>query len=173
MFALGPQSLEDSFATSEEALSQQPGSPEALDQGKNDSEVTIVGFWKRIELTGGLLTDIGFNQFSVGGTELLNDSPPPATGNNICMGAWKRIGARTYTVVHPFFVFDDSGKKPIAISIERTHLTVSRDGNTFAGRWHQDNYDFSGNVLPGTHFEGTTSGTRISPGLPFPFPFPQ
>jgi hypothetical protein len=118
-----------------------------------------------------LLTDIGFDQFNVGGTELLNDSPPPATGNNFCMGAWKRIGGRAYAVVHPFFIFDGSGKKPVGIAIERSYLTVDRDGDTFAGTWNQDNYDFSGNVLPGTHFEGTTSGTRIAPGLPFPFPF--
>ena len=76
-------------------------------------------------------------------------------------------------VVHPFFVFDDSGKKAIGVAIEKAHIVVSRDGNRFSGKWTQDNYDFSGNVLAGTHSEGPTSGTRIAPGLPFPFPFPH
>jgi hypothetical protein len=173
MFAVGPQSLQDPAVMEKEDLSEQADSPQPRDQEQNDSSVTIVGFWKKIWLSGGALNDVGFEQFNVGGTELVNDAPPPAGGNNYCLGAWERIGKRTYSLVHPFFVFDDSGKTAIAIAIEKSQIIVSRDGNTFKGTWTQDNYDFSGNVLQGFHFDGTFTGTRIAPGLPFPFPLPR
>ena len=117
------------------------------------------------------MVDIGFAQYNAGGAELTNDTGPSGGGNNFCMGAWKKIGRRTYNQVHMFFVFDTSGRA-MAVAIEKSSFTVSRDGNTLTGNWNQDNYDFSGNVLPGTHSAGTLTGARIAPGLAFPFPFP-
>jgi hypothetical protein len=168
-FAPELRSLQEPKAPDYKDSSAPAGSPEALDQ--NDSKATVLGFWKKLEYVEGVVVDIGFAQYNAGGTELTNDTGPSGGGNNFCMGVWKRIGRRTYEQVHTFFVFDTSGRA-IAIAIERSCFTVSRDGNTFAGKWNQDNYDFSGNVLPGTHFEGTLAATRIAPGLPFPFPFP-
>jgi len=72
--------------------------------------------------------------------------------------------------VHPFFLFE--GMNAIGVSIERAHFLVSRDGNRFTGTWTQDNYDLTGTLIPGTHFDGTMSGTRIAPGLAYPFPLP-
>jgi hypothetical protein len=118
------------------------------------------------------LNDVGFAQFNAGGTELLNDSGALDSGNNFCIGAWQRAGARAYDLVHTFFVFDGSGKKVMYIAIEESHLIVARDGNTFRGKWTQDNYDLSGNLVSGFHAGGTIAGTRIAPGLRFPFPFP-
>jgi hypothetical protein len=171
MVAPGLEILQGPAAMGQEGLPED-GSPQAQDQQGNSSHATVLGFWKVIAFSGGVLNDVGFQQFNAGGTELVNDVGALDAGTNFCMGAWKRIGRRTYELVHTFFVFDSSGKKAIAISIERSCFTVSRDGNTFQGTWHQDNYDLSGNVLPGTHYEGTLSATRIAPGLPFPFPFP-
>ena len=167
------RSPQDPAAMGAEALSEQAGSPQVQDQDKEgkSSDVTILGLWKELEYSGGVVSDIAFQQFNAGGTELVNDTGPSGGGNNFCMGAWKRIKARTYAQVHPFFIYDTSGKA-VAIAIERSQRTLGPDGNTFTGMWTQDNYDFSGNVLPGTHFEGTLTGTRIAPGLPFPFPFP-
>ena len=171
-FAPALGSLQDPAALDQERSSDQVGSSEGRDREKDDSDVGVLGFWKVIYFAGGVLNDVGFEQLNAGGTELLNDSPPPASGNNFCMGAWKRVGTRTYAIVHPFFLFDASGKKPIGVVIVEQRMTVSRDGNTFAGTWSQDNYDFSGKLIPGNHFEGPVTGTRIAPGLPFPFPFP-
>jgi hypothetical protein len=168
----GLESLQDSAAFGQEALSEQATSPQAQEQHEKRSHVTIVGFWKTIALAGGVLNDVGFEQFAPGGTELLNDTGVPSGGNSFCMGAWKRIGPLTYSLVHPFFVLDAAGKAPIAIGIERARMTVGRDGDKFQGTWTQDNYDFSGHVVPGGHFDGTLTGTRIAPGLLFPFPFP-
>jgi hypothetical protein len=172
MSIAGLESLQDSAGLGQEALSEQATSPQAQEQHDKRSHVTIVGFWKTIAFASGVLNDVGFQQFAPGGTELLNDTGVPGGGNSFCMGAWKRTGPLTYSLVHSFFVLDASGKAPIAIGIERAWMTVCSDGNTFQGTWTQDNYDFSGHVVPGGHFDGTLTGTRIAPGLPFPFPFP-
>jgi hypothetical protein len=165
------RSLQEPGTPADKDFSDPASSPEELDQQENDSKATVLGVWKRLEYVEGVVIDIGFTQYNAGGAELSNDTGPSGGGNNFCMGAWKRIGRRTYHQVHSFFLFDASGKA-VAIAIERSSFTVSRDGNTFSGRWAQDSYDFSGNVLPGTHSKGTLTGTRIAPGLPFPFPFP-
>jgi hypothetical protein len=146
----------------------QPGPSEPQNEVQNDS-ATITGLWKHSYFTEGVLFDIGFRQFNAGGTELLNDSFVPDGGNNFCMGSWRRVGRRTYAVVHPYFLF--SGSQPTGIAIERAHIIVGPDGNTFSGTWSSDNYDFAGNLVLGSHSQGTLSATRIVAGLPFPFPF--
>jgi hypothetical protein len=170
--ALAPElkSLQEPAAQNEEDLSDRAGSPEARTEEKNDSIVSILGFWKMIAYSGGVLNDVGFEQFSAGGTELVNDVGAFNAGNNFCMGAWKQVGPRSYDIVHPFFLFD--GTNAIGVSIEKAHIVVSQDGKRFKGTWTQDNYDLSGNLTPGFHFDGTVTGTRIAPGLEFPFPLP-
>jgi hypothetical protein len=170
--ALAPElkSLQEPAAQNEEDLSDRAGSPEARTEEKNDSIVSILGFWKMIAYSGGVLNDVGFEQFSAGGTELVNDVGAFNAGNNFCVGAWKKVGSRSYDIVHPFFLFD--GTNAIGVSIEKAHIVVSQDGKRFKGTWTQDNYDLSGNLTPGTHFDGTITGTRIAPGSEYPFPLP-
>jgi hypothetical protein len=169
---LAPQlrNFQEPAAQDEGDFSDEVGSPQAPDEEKHDSTVTVLGLWKKVYFSGGVLNDVGFAQFSAGGTELLNDVGAFDGGNNFCVGAWKRVGSRSYDLVHTFYVFE--GKKAIGVSIERSHLIVSRDGNRFRGTWTQDNYDLSGNLIPGFHFDGTIRGTRIAPGLEYPFPLP-
>lgn len=147
---------------------------DSLDAGaqRNDSSATVLGLWKKIWLVGGELNDVGFAHFNAGGTELINDVGPLTGGNNFCIGGWTQVGRRHYKLVHPFFLFDDSGKNVTGVAIEYSDLRVSRDGNTFRGTWTQDNYDLIGNLVPGNHFDGTIVGTRITPESSFPFPFP-
>jgi hypothetical protein len=170
--ALAPElkSLQEPAAQNEEDLSDRAGSPEARTEEKNDSILSILGFWKMIAYSGGVLNDVGFEQFSAGGTEFLNDVGAFNAGNNFCMGAWKQVGPRSYDIVHPFFLFD--GTNAIGVGIEKAHIVVSQDGKRFKGTWTQDNYDLSGNLTPGFHFDGPVTGTRIAPGLEFPFPLP-
>jgi hypothetical protein len=137
---------------------------------KGASTVSVLGVWKLVLYSGGELNDVGFEQFSAGGTELVNDVGAFNAGNNFCVGARKQVGPRSYDIVHPFFLFE--GSNAIVVSIERAHLIVSRDGNSFMGTWIQDNYDLSGRLVPGTHFDGPMNGTRIAPGLEYPFPLP-
>jgi hypothetical protein len=171
MFAPGLESLQDLAAPDQENSSEEAGPVEA-DRGKNDSRVTVLGLWKKVWFAGGAFNDVGFAHFNAGGTELVNDVGALNAGTNFCIGAWKQVGRRRYELVHPFFVFDDSAKNVIGVAIEKSELTVSRDGNRFRGTWTQDNYDLSGNLVPGFHFDGTIIGTRITPGGSFPFPFP-
>jgi hypothetical protein len=172
MFARGIESLQELAALDQEDSSYEPGPFHESDREEDDSRITVLGLWKKIWFAGGVLNDVGFAHFNAGGTELINDVGALNGGNNFCIGAWKKVARRSYELVHPFFVFDDSGKKVIAVAIEKSSLIVSRDGNSFRGKWTQDNYDLSGNLIPGFHFDGTIIGTRITPGSSFPFPFP-
>ncbi len=157
-------------ATEGEDFSDQHGSPTAQDDERVDSRATVLGLWKKVYFSGGTLADIGFAQFSAGGTELLNDVGAFNAGTNFCVGAWKKAGPRSYDLVHTFFIFD--GMNAICVSIEKSHITVSRDGNRFRGTWTQDNYELSGKLIPESHFDGTITGTRIVPGQEYPFPLP-
>ncbi len=134
------------------------------------SAASILGMWKMVLYAGGELNDVGFEQFSAGGTELVNDVGALNGGNNFCIGAWTQVGPRTYDVVHPFFLFD--GKNATGVSVERARIWGSQDGNRFTGTWTQDNYDLYGNLVPGFHFDGTMVGTRIAPGREYPYPLP-
>ena len=153
---------------------QEPAALGAVDSDQADlpnPSVTVLGLWKKIYFDQyGVLNDIGFAQFSAGGTELLNDVGAFNAGTNFCIGAWKKIGPRSYDLVHTFYLFD--GTTAIGVSIEKSQLTVSRDGNHFTGTWNQDNYDLSGNLIANTHYYGTITGTRIVPGPDYPFPLP-
>jgi hypothetical protein len=72
---LSPQlrSLQERAAQNEEDFSAQAGSSQARADEKQDSNVSILGLWKKVYYSGGVLNDIGFTQFRPGGTELLND----------------------------------------------------------------------------------------------------
>jgi hypothetical protein len=160
-------------AQEEESDSSQAASPDADHERKNDSKATILGLWKKVYFSGGVLNDIGLDQFSAGGAEILNDVVAFNGGNNFCIGVWKQVGPRSYDLLHTFYVFDPNNAKiAIGVSIETSHLVVSRDGNRFTGKWSQDNYDLFGALMPGTHYDGTISATRIAPGLEYPFPLP-
>jgi hypothetical protein len=170
--ALAPElkSLQEPAAQDESDLSDQAGAFESRTEDKDVSKASILGLWKKVYYSGGVPNDVGFAQFNGGGTELLNDAGLFNAGNNFCIGAWKKVGPRSYDLVHTFFVFD--GTNAVGVSIEKSHIIVNRDGERFHGTWTQDNYDLSGNLTPGTHFDGTITGTRIAPGLEYPFPLP-
>src|SRR5215469_4046960 len=157
------------FATSSPRASSQTGFTPA--QNDDSSEITITGLWKVVFVSGGVTVDVGFEQWHSDGTEMLNDTPPPASGN-VCLGTWEKTGPQTYSLVHPAFNFDSTGTTVVSIFIERVQAVIAPDGNSFTGTFTWDSYDFSGNPLPGTHLAGTVSGTRITVGTPIPFPFP-
>jgi hypothetical protein len=73
---------------------------------------------------------------------------------------------------HCAYVFVFDGTNAIGVSIEKAHIVLSREGTRFNGTWTQDNYDLSGGLTPGFHFDDTATGTRIAPGLEYPFPLP-
>jgi hypothetical protein len=131
---------------------------------------SIVGFWKTTFTSGGVVVDVGFDQFHPDGTENSVDSPAPSFGN-VCLGVWEKTGYRRYMEVHPDFNWDPTGKA-VSIFIQRVEITVSPDGQSFSGTFTWDSYDFAGKPLAGTHSEGTATGERITVRGRFPFPFP-
>ena len=162
--------IPQAMAPMEQDGSYRDPSPDMESDERRNSTASILGLWKIVAYSGGELNDVGFEQFSAGGTELVNDVGAFNAGNNFCIGAWKQIGRRSYDLVHPFFLFE--GTNAIGVSIFKAQFLVSRDGTTFTAIWTQDNYDLSGTLSLGTHFDGTMNGTRIAPGLEYPFPLP-
>jgi len=161
--------ISQDFAISSPGALSQTGFTPA--QNDDSSEIPITGLWKVVLVSGGATVDVGFEQWHSDGTEMLNDTPPPASGN-VCLGTWEKTGPRTYSLVHPAFNFDSTGTVVVSIFIERMQVMIAPDGNSFTGAFTWDSYDFSGHPLPGTHLAGVVTGTRITVGAPFPFPFP-
>src|SRR5262249_31690758 len=56
---------------------------------------TIVGLWDMQVIIDGQVVDAGFDQFHADGNEVLNDTPPPATGA-VCLGVYAQTGKRTF-----------------------------------------------------------------------------
>lgn len=83
---------------------------------------------------------------------------------------WEQIGPRTYRTLHPAFNYDSAGLNVVGVFIERVEVTVSAGGNRYHGKFTFDNYDFAGNLLPGS-VAGTLTATRIRAGdLTVPVP---
>jgi hypothetical protein len=160
-------------------LSQEPAlQPDAdleqnqpLHEEEHEANPSIVGFWKTTFTSGGIVFNVGYDQFHPDGSENSVDSPAPSTGN-VCLGVWEKVGRRSYVVLHPAFNWDAASGKVVSIYIQRVKVTVSPDGKTFAGTFTGDSYDFNGNFLTGSHVEGPVTGARITVRGRFPFPFP-
>lgn len=119
---------------------------------------TIVGLWKVTFVSGGQTVDEGFDQWNVGGTEILNDTPPPATGN-VCLGVWVQTGPLSYKLKHPSWTFDNAGNLNGTVII-REQPVMDPHGNSFKGPFTYDVYDLNGNLLE--HAAGTITGQRIT-----------
>jgi hypothetical protein len=123
----------------------------------------MTGLWKTVMVSGGAVVMVGFDTWHSDGTEWSLDGLFTPASGNVYPGVWEKTGPGTYSTVHPAFEYDAAGVNIVAIFIERMHVTIGADGNSFQGVFLWDNYDFQGNLLP---------GARIAVGAPFPFPFP-
>ncbi len=146
--------------------------PEAKYQQERDSQLfqppqqspqalpipTIVGLWKVTFVSGGQTVDEGFDQWNVGGTEILNDTPPPATGN-VCLGVWEQTGQLSYKLKHPSWTFDSAGNLNGTVIIREQPIVDPR-GDSFKGPFTYDVYDLNGNLLE--HAAGIITGQRIT-----------
>jgi hypothetical protein len=125
------------------------------------SSAPIVGLWNIKFTSGNQVVDEGFDAWHGDGTETLNDTPPPVTGN-VCLGAWTQTGRNTFKLKHPSWVYDEAtNTQVIGQAIIRETVSVSRDGNSFSGSFTVDVIDTFGNSL--AHFEGQVRATRIKP----------
>jgi hypothetical protein len=76
---------------------------------------------------------------------------------------WKKVGLSRYKLNH-FPISWDPNSNLVGLANIREEVTLSADGNTFAGTFALDQYDQAGNRL--VHLIGVVSGTRITVDTP-------
>ena len=120
----------------------------------------IVGFWKvQLALPDGTVIDDGYTQWHADGTEILNSSRAPGTGN-FCMGVWKRTGRSTYKLNHFAMQWDPTGTIFIGPLNLKEEITLDRHHNSYAGTFTVDQYDTNGNIIG--HGAGNVTAQRIT-----------
>ncbi len=117
-----------------------------------DDDDGIVGFW-RVTLTSkgntglgipdGAQLDHGFAQWHSDGTEIMNSNRQPNTGS-FCLGVWKKVGPGTYQLNHFAMGFDDTIHQ--SYTNIREDVSLSHDGDSFAGTFVITNFDLQGNA---------------------------
>jgi hypothetical protein len=122
-------------------------------------DAPIVGLWRVTFVSDGQVVDEGFDAWHGDGTETLNDTPPPSTGN-VCLGVWVQNGARAFKLKHPSWTFDANGNLN-GTAIIREQVTVDTSGASFKGTFTVDVFDVAGN--PMLHLDGQITGERITP----------
>jgi hypothetical protein len=125
----------------------------------------IVGFWKAKFVSqgsngipDGALIDSPFVQWHSDGTEIMNSTRVPATGN-FCMGIWHRTGKLTYALNHFGLSFDTNGNFVGPAQI-RENITLDKKGNQYLGTFSIDQYDAGGTLL--VEIKGNVSATRVT-----------
>lgn len=118
-----------------------------------DDWAPIVGLWRvRLisENTPGIpddtVLDDGYVTWHSDGTELMNSSRPPSTGN-FCMGVWKQTARSTFKLNHFAMGWDPSGTFFIGPTNIREEVIVDRSGNNYDGTFTIRQFDLDGNVL--------------------------
>ena len=126
-------------------------------ENENEKGPSIVGLWKIAFSSGGQVVDQGFDLWTSDGTEILNDTTPPAEGN-VCLGVWEKVGPRTFQLYHPSWTFDANGNLT-GTAIIREVVTLDRKGQSFSGTSTIDFIDLDNNNVG--HLDGQVQATRI------------
>jgi hypothetical protein len=140
-----------------QALAAMPGA-EALAAQPQVASGSIVGLWHITFTSGGQVVDQGFDAWHADGLEVLNDTPPPATGN-VCLGTYTQVNKGVFKLLHPSWTFDDTGTLN-GTAIIRERVAVDPSGNAFHGTYTLDFFDLSGNNL--AHYTGQVTAQRIT-----------
>jgi hypothetical protein len=142
------------------------GTPGAIDPA---TPVSIVGLWhvvlttvsNSVGIPPGTVIDDAYATWHSDGTELMNSSRPPISGN-FCMGVWSQSGPRTYKLKHIALAWNSTGTVFEGPAIIRQDVTVSPANHTYEGTFTLDQYAPDGTTLL-AHIEGTVSANRITP----------
>jgi hypothetical protein len=119
---------------------------------------SITGLWLITFTSDGQVVDEGFDAWHSDGIEVLNDTPPPASGN-VCLGTWTQTAPLSFQLTHPSWTFDDAGNlSGIAVIAEKVALDPG--GNSFAGTFTVDVYDLTDNNI--LHLDGQISADRVT-----------
>jgi hypothetical protein len=133
--------------------------------------VTVVGLWHAVFRIGdadGPVFDEVFEQFHADGLELIiSNGLPPALGN-VCVGVWKRVGARTYKLRHTTWNwapepggFGVPGSFAGYFELEVT-LRLDAHGQRFTGTFSAKNFNPAGDHLEDLDASGVVNGVRIT-----------
>jgi hypothetical protein len=135
-------------------------------QGSNNG---IIGFWKvkflsegNTGIPDGTVLDNGFAQWHSDGTEIMNSSKPPVTGD-FCLGVWQKNGPSSYQLNHFALGFDSSSNFIGPVQIQES-VTVDRKADQYSGTFTIDQYDPMGN--PQGHVAGNITATRVTVDTP-------
>ena len=134
--------------------------PASLELVSNNDWVgaPITGFWKvQLALPDGTVIDDGYVTWHADGTEIMNSSRPPISGN-FCMGVWKRTGRSNYKLNHFAMGWDPTGTIFIGPTNLKEEIVLDRGHNSYVGTFTVDQPDTNGNVL--AHVEGRVTGQR-------------
>lgn len=139
----------------------------------DDGEVSIVGMW-HVTFTADTMNGSPFSAvldnavvvWHSDGTEIMNSSRPAQDGN-FCMGVWTRTEKSKYLLNHIAWQGNDPENAPSGIGnpqggvqiVEK--VTLSQDGQSYAGSFTLDAYDTSGHHV--VSFTGSISAKRITP----------
>jgi hypothetical protein len=141
-----------------------PAGAQSADDQPADDQRSVIGLWHVCLYAGATVFDEGFDMFSAGGTEVLNDTIPPPlppySAGFICLGAFRSTGPGTYRLRHPFWTADQTGTL-IGTGVFLEEITVDRGGNTYGGTFEAITYDLSGNTTSDT--TGTLHAERVIP----------
>jgi hypothetical protein len=133
--------------------------------GSHHRDDPIVGFWKASfvskgssNIPDGTVVDSPFVQWHSDGTEIMNSSRVPSTGN-FCLGVWRSTGQASYELNHFAKAFDPSGNF-IGPTQIRESVTLNDSADQYTGTFTIDQYDQSHNLLQ--EIVGQISATRIT-----------
>lgn len=158
-------------AANVEAVEPESGLPQLAQVSfaeKGSEADHIVGFWKAKFIaegnTGtnappdGAVIDSPLVQWHEDGTEIMNSTRVPATGN-ICMGIWHKTGKLTYALNHFTLAFDTNGNFVGPGQIHES-ITLDKPADQYSGTFKIDQYDPSGNLLQ--EIVGQVTAKRIT-----------
>jgi hypothetical protein len=156
--AIGAPAVQPGPAIGSQAAKHEPAQAIPAREAAQAADATIVGLWKVTFTSGGQVTDLGFDLWHADGTEVLNDDPPPSTGN-VCVGVWASAGHLSYKLKHVSWIYDNSGNLTGTATI-RENIMLAASGNSYKGSATVDIYDLEGNNV--YHDKGELSAERIT-----------
>jgi hypothetical protein len=112
--------------------------------------------------------DDTLQQFHADGNENLVSSGLPPILGNVCIGVWKKVGARAYRLRHMTWNWGPengsfgvpgnfAGRFEMIVTIH-----VNNRGGGFSGTFSAKNYDPEGHHIPELDAEGVVRATRIT-----------
>jgi hypothetical protein len=120
---------------------------------------SVVGLWHvEHRLGDGSLYFESFEHYHSDGTEFEFANINPIVGD-ICMGVYTKVDAKTVSLYHIGWIFDEAGNPAGTFTIEGPRK-LTKHGAELKGTFDAKIYDAEGNLLE--EDTGTTTGTRIS-----------